>query len=64
MTPQKVNNRTIEDLVDSEGDEYPVGEVRRMMIGMFNELKEDMQKHLKESQENMLKKKKLENRNN
>jgi hypothetical protein len=51
MTPQNVANHTIEDLMDSEGDESPL--VRRMMIRMFNELteelKEDIQKQLNES---------------
>jgi hypothetical protein len=64
MTPQKAHNHTIEDLVDSEGEESPVTEVRRMMIRMFNELKvelkEDIQKQFNESQENTgLKKKNL-----
>jgi molybdenum-dependent DNA-binding transcriptional regulator ModE len=60
MTLQKANNHTIEDLVDSEGDESSVAEVRRMMIRMFNELKEDIQKQFNESQENMDKKKNQE----
>jgi hypothetical protein len=50
MTPQKAHNHTIEDLVDSDGDESSFAQVRRMMIRMFNELKvelkEDIQKHL------------------
>jgi hypothetical protein len=49
MSPQKAHNLRIEDLVNSEGDEFPVAEVRRMMIKMFNEFneefKEDIQKH-------------------
>jgi hypothetical protein len=51
MTPQKVNNHTMEDLLDSEGDKFSVTKVRRMMIRKFNELKEDLQKQPKESQE-------------
>jgi hypothetical protein len=43
MTPQKANNYTIEDLVESEGNESSVAEVRQM-IRMLNELKEDIQK--------------------
>jgi hypothetical protein len=47
---------TIGNLVESEGDESSVVNVRRMMIKMFNEfkeeLKEHMQKQLNESQEN------------
>jgi hypothetical protein len=43
MIPQMVtDNHKIEDLVDGEGDESPVAEVRRMMLRMFNELKEDI----------------------
>jgi hypothetical protein len=52
MIPQKANDNTIEDMVESEGDEPSVAEVRRLMIRMFNELKEDIQKQLNESQEN------------
>jgi hypothetical protein len=43
----------MDNLVNSEGDESPVAEVRRIMVRMFNELKEDIQKQLNESQENM-----------
>jgi hypothetical protein len=42
-TPQKANNKTIEDLVESEEGESSVTDVRRMMIRMFYELKEDIQ---------------------
>jgi hypothetical protein len=61
MTPQKVNNHTIENLVDSKGDKSPIAEVRRMMIRIFNELKTELKKdkQLIESQENT--DKKLEN---
>jgi hypothetical protein len=52
MMPQKVSNHTIEDLVDSEGDESSVAEVRRMITIMFKELKKDLQNQLNESQEN------------
>jgi hypothetical protein len=52
MTHRKTNNNIIEDLVESERDESPVVDVRRM-IRMFNGLKEDIQKQLKESQENI-----------
>jgi hypothetical protein len=44
MTPQKVNNHTIEDLMSSEGDENSVSRFKRMMIRMFKEFKEDTQK--------------------
>jgi hypothetical protein len=46
MIPQKSNKNIIEDLVGNKGDESPVADVRRMMIQMFNELKEDKQKQL------------------
>jgi hypothetical protein len=49
MTPQKVNNHTIEDLVDSEGDESVV-EVRRMVIKMFNKLNMELRAHTKTTQ--------------
>jgi acetyl-CoA carboxylase alpha subunit len=51
MTLQKVNNHTIEDLMDSERDGFSDAEARRMMTRMFNELKEDIQQ-LNESKEN------------
>jgi hypothetical protein len=38
-TPQKTDNSII-NLVESEGDESPLADFRRMMI-MFNELKEN-----------------------
>jgi hypothetical protein len=45
-------NNIIEDLVEIEGDESPVADIR-MMIRMFNKLKEglkgDIQKQLSES---------------
>jgi hypothetical protein len=60
MTPQKTNNHTIEDLMQSEGNKSPVADLRRMMTRMFNELKEElkenMQKQLNEYQENTDKK--------
>jgi hypothetical protein len=56
--------KTLEDLVESEGDESSVADIRKMMIRMFDklkeELKEDIQKQLNESQENIDK----EQRNN
>jgi molybdenum-dependent DNA-binding transcriptional regulator ModE len=56
MTPQKTNNNIIEDLVESKGDESPVTDIRRMIIRMFNELKEGIQKQFNDSQENKDKK--------
>jgi ElaB/YqjD/DUF883 family membrane-anchored ribosome-binding protein len=59
MTPQKANNNIIEDLMQSERDDFPGAELRRM-IRKFNELnkehKENIQKQFKEYQENMDKK--------
>jgi hypothetical protein len=53
MNYQNAHNHTIEHLVDSEKDESPFAEVRRIMIRMFKELKielkEDIQKQLNES---------------
>jgi hypothetical protein len=46
MTLRKVNNHTIEDLMDSEGDEISVFKFKRMM--MFKEFKEDIQKQVNE----------------
>jgi hypothetical protein len=56
MSPQSIYNYTIEDLVDSEGDKTSVSELRRMMIRVFKELKENIQKQINKSQENMDKK--------
>jgi hypothetical protein len=39
MSSQMVNNHTIEDLVDCEGDETSVFEVKRMMIRSLRNLK-------------------------
>jgi hypothetical protein len=58
MTPQKINNNIIEDLVESEREESPVAYIRRMKIRMFNELKEDIQKHLMNHRKTQIKKKK------
>jgi hypothetical protein len=56
-TPQKTNG-IIEDLVESQGDDSPVAKLRRMMIRMFNEhkeeLKENVPKQLNEYQEDMV----------
>jgi hypothetical protein len=41
-TPLKTNNHIKEGLIESEGDESSIAEVRRMMTQMFNELKEDI----------------------
>jgi hypothetical protein len=40
MIPQKFNNKVTEDLVGSEGRWIPGVDLRRMMIKMFNKLKE------------------------
>jgi hypothetical protein len=59
MTPQKANNQTTEDFMESGEDKYPVADIRKMIIRMFielkEELKEDIQK-LSESHENTDKK--------
>jgi hypothetical protein len=56
ITPKKVNNHIIEDLVDSEGEEASFSEFKGMMIKMFKELKGDIQKQFNEFQESMDKK--------
>jgi hypothetical protein len=56
MTPQKVNNYIIENVVDSEGDDS-FAKARRKITRMFKEIKEDLQKQLNESQDNIDKKK-------
>jgi hypothetical protein len=42
ITPQKTNNHIIEDLVENEGNEFSVADVRRMMVTMFSKLKEEL----------------------
>jgi hypothetical protein len=39
-----VTDNIIEDLVESEGDDSPVADVKRMMIRTANKHKEDIQK--------------------
>jgi hypothetical protein len=56
MTPQKINSKSIEDVVESEGNESSVADINRMMSRMFDELKENIQKQLKDYQENTDKK--------
>jgi hypothetical protein len=56
MTLQKTKNNIIEDLVEGEGEESTVGDIRRMIIRVFNELIEDIEKQLNESQENTVRK--------
>jgi hypothetical protein len=45
-THSKVNCLTIKDGIDSEGDEFPDEEFKRMRL--IKELKKDMDKHLNE----------------
>jgi hypothetical protein len=49
ITPQKMNNKVIEDLVENEGDEFPVAVLRRMMVRIFNELRKDLKKNMKKN---------------
>jgi hypothetical protein len=44
MTPQKINNHTKEDLMDSEGDETSVSKFKRKIIRMSKVFKEDIPK--------------------
>jgi hypothetical protein len=43
MTPQKTHNNTRGTLVESEGDKFLLTDLRRMMIRIFMELKENLQ---------------------
>jgi hypothetical protein len=52
MTPQKANNITTKDLVDSEGEESPAAEFRRIMVRIFDEFTKHIQIQLNEYQEN------------
>jgi hypothetical protein len=45
-THQKTNNSIIEDLVESRGDESPIADIRRMVIRMFNKLKEELKENI------------------
>jgi hypothetical protein len=44
MIPQKVNNHKTKDLMNSKGDESSISKLKRMMIKMIHEMKEDMQR--------------------
>jgi hypothetical protein len=46
MTSQKTNNNIIEELVESERDDCAVADVRRMVLRMFNELKEELKDNM------------------
>jgi hypothetical protein len=54
MTPQKVNNHTTKDLKDSEGDKISISELKRMMIIVMNEMKEDMYKNSMKFKQNTI----------
>jgi hypothetical protein len=61
--PQKADNNSIDHLLKGEGNEFPVADPSRMIIGMFNELKEvfkeepkkDLKEDLKENIQKQLK---------
>jgi hypothetical protein len=53
MTAQKANNNIVEDMVESERDESPAADIRRMMIRMFNELKEELKENIQNSSMNI-----------
>jgi hypothetical protein len=44
MILQKINNHWVSDLNDNEVDKISNNELKRMMIRMINEIKEDMYK--------------------
>jgi hypothetical protein len=46
MTPQKTNKDMIENVMDGRGDELPVANIRRMLIKMVNELKEELKEEI------------------
>jgi Txe/YoeB family toxin of Txe-Axe toxin-antitoxin module len=46
MSPPKFNNSTIKDLNDSKVDEISNNELKRAIIRIINEIKEDIYKHL------------------
>jgi hypothetical protein len=43
MTPQKVNNHTTKNLIDSKGDKISISELKRMIRTIY-EMKEDIYK--------------------
>jgi hypothetical protein len=50
MTPQKTNNKIIADLVGGEGAVSPVANVRRIIIRLFNKLKEELKEDIQTTQ--------------
>jgi hypothetical protein len=44
MIPQKINNHIVKDLIDSEGDEIQIFELKGI-LRKINEMKEDIHKH-------------------
>jgi hypothetical protein len=49
---QLLKNLTIEDLMESEGDESSLADLRRMMIRMFDEVKEELKENCKNNSTN------------
>jgi hypothetical protein len=52
-SPQKTNKNSIEDLVESEGNESPVADLSRMMIRCSMSLKRSLKKTYKNSSKNV-----------
>jgi hypothetical protein len=48
ITLQKTNNNLTKDLVENEGNEFPVTDTSRMMIKMTNKFNKDLKEVLKE----------------
>jgi hypothetical protein len=45
-TPQKANNDIIEDLMENEGDESPVADLKKMKTRKFNKSEEDLKENI------------------
>jgi DNA-binding cell septation regulator SpoVG len=54
--PQRTNNNSIEDLVESEGNVSLVANPSRMMKRMSNEIKEGIKKEFREELEEIIQK--------
>jgi hypothetical protein len=55
MNPRKANNNIIEDLKESEGDESPVADLKRMMIRKVNKLEEELKEKMGSNSKNIKK---------
>jgi hypothetical protein len=60
---QRANSNIIEDLMESEGKESPVADLRRMMRRMFNELKEEFKENVQKKLSTNIKRTQIKNLN-